>query len=72
MTRFSTRATNEDGRSKARRDWEMCPSLVAKKRAPSARGQPALSYGLTTYGSVVTKDVPAGAVVSGQPWLAAC
>lgn len=65
-------ATNADGSLKSAEDWVCVPTLV-KRRAAIGSGA-TLLCGITIgegavvgAGSVVTKDVPAGAVVAGNP-----
>jgi acetyltransferase-like isoleucine patch superfamily enzyme len=66
------RATSEDGRLQMEQDWVCVPTLV-KKRA-SIGSSVTLLCGITVgenavvgAGSVVTKDVPANAIVAGNP-----
>jgi UDP-2-acetamido-3-amino-2,3-dideoxy-glucuronate N-acetyltransferase len=66
------RATNGDGELQSEADWRCVPTLV-KKGASIGSGS-TLLCGITIgeravvgAGSVVTKDVPAGAVVAGNP-----
>jgi UDP-2-acetamido-3-amino-2,3-dideoxy-glucuronate N-acetyltransferase len=66
------RATNADGSLQSAADWECRPTLV--KRGASIGSSVTLLCGITVgenamigAGSVVTKDVPAGAVVAGNP-----
>src|SRR5882672_6934115 len=66
------RAANENGRLQAESDWKCIPTLV--KRGASIGSGAVLLCGITIgenviigAGSVVTKDVPAGAVVAGNP-----
>jgi acetyltransferase-like isoleucine patch superfamily enzyme len=66
------RATTEDGASQSEADWVCIPTLI-KKRA-SIGSNAAILCGVTVgegalvgAGSVVTRDVPAGAVVAGNP-----
>jgi len=66
------RATSEDGRLQTEQDWVCVPTLV-KKRA-SIGSSATLLCGITIgenavvgAGSVVTKDVPANAIVAGNP-----
>jgi len=66
------RATSEDGRLQTEQDWVCAPTLV-KKRA-SIGSSATLLCGITVgenavvgAGSVVTKDVPANAIVAGNP-----
>jgi UDP-2-acetamido-3-amino-2,3-dideoxy-glucuronate N-acetyltransferase len=66
------RATNEDGTQQTESDWQCIPTVV-KRRASIGSGATILcgvniGEGATIgAGSVVTKDVPAGAVVAGNP-----
>jgi acetyltransferase-like isoleucine patch superfamily enzyme len=66
------RATNEDGRLQTEADWVCIPTLV--KRGASIGSGATLLCGITIgenaligAGSVVTKDVPANAIVAGNP-----
>lgn len=66
------RATNSDGQLQTENDWKCVPTLV--KRGASVGSGVTLLCGITVgenamigAGSVVTKDVPAGAVVAGNP-----
>jgi len=66
------RATNADGELQTEADWRCIPTLV--KRGASIGSGTTLLCGITIgaqavvgAGSVVTKDVPAGAVVAGNP-----
>lgn len=66
------RATNEDGGLQTEADWKCIPTLV--KRGASIGSGATILCGITIgeralvgAGSVVTKDVPAGAVVAGNP-----
>ena len=66
------RATNRDGQLQAETDWECIRTLV--KRSASIGSGATLLCGITIgenamigAGSVVTKDVPAGATVAGNP-----
>jgi acetyltransferase-like isoleucine patch superfamily enzyme len=66
------RATNGDGRLQTEADWVCVPTRV--KRGASIGSGATLLCGVTVgenaligAGSVVTKDVPAGAVVAGNP-----
>ena len=66
------RATNAGGGLQSEADWECVPTLV--KRAASIGSGSTILCGVTIgeraligAGSVVTKDVPAGAVVAGNP-----
>ena len=66
------RATNASGQLQTEADWVCVPTLV--KRGASIGSGAVLLCGITIgenaligAGSVVTKDVPAGAVVAGNP-----
>ena len=66
------RATNEKGQLKTEADWACIPTLV--KRGASIGSGAVLLCGITIgeraivgAGSVVTKDVPSGAIVAGNP-----
>ena len=66
------RATNEQGSLQTEADWKCVPTLV--KRGAAIGSGSTLLCGITIgeratvgAGSVVTKDVPAGAVVAGNP-----
>ncbi|MCX8089457.1 MAG: N-acetyltransferase [Verrucomicrobiae bacterium] len=66
------RATNGDGRLQTEADWECIPTVV--KRGASIGSGATILCGVTIgenalvgAGSVVTKDVPPGAVVAGNP-----
>lgn len=66
------RATNPDGSLQSAADWACVPTLV--KRGAAIGSGATLLCGITIgeratvgAGSVVTKDVPAGAVVVGNP-----
>lgn len=66
------RAANEDGSLQTEADWECIPTLV--KRGASIGSGSTILCGITIgegatvgAGSVVTKDVPAGTVVAGNP-----
>ena len=66
------RATNTDGSSQTEADWECVPTMV--KRGASIGSGATILCGVVIgeratvgAGSVVTKDVPAGAVVAGNP-----
>jgi len=66
------RATNPDGELQTETDWRVEPTLV-KKGASIGSGATILSTvvigenAIIGAGSVVTKDVPAGAIVAGNP-----
>lgn len=66
------RATNGNGQIKMDRDWRLEPTRV-RKGASIGSGATILSRvvigenAMVGAGSVVTKDVPAGAVVAGNP-----
>ena len=66
------RATNADGSAQTEADWTCVPTIV-KRRASIGSGATILcgvviGEGATVgAGSVVTKDVPDGAVVAGNP-----
>ena len=66
------RATNADGHLQGEEDWECVPTLV--KRGASIGSSATILCGATIgekaivgAGSVVTKDVPAGVIVAGNP-----
>jgi len=66
------RATNQKGELQTDADWKCIPTLV--KRGASIGSGATLLCGITIgenamigAGSVVTKDVPAGAIVAGNP-----
>lgn len=66
------RATNGDGRLQSEADWKCIPTVV--KRGASIGSGATLLCGITVgegaiigAGSVVTRDVPAGAIVAGNP-----
>jgi acetyltransferase-like isoleucine patch superfamily enzyme len=66
------RATTDGGGLQTEADWQCIPTLV--KRGASIGSGATLLCGITIgeraivgAGSVVTKDVPAGAVVAGNP-----
>ncbi len=66
------RATTEDGKPQTEQDWQ-CVGTVVKRGASIGSGA-TLLCGITIgekaivgAGSVVTKDVPAGAIVAGNP-----
>ena len=66
------RATNEDGRIQTESDWKVEPTVV-KKGASIGSGVTILSNvtvgenAMVGAGSVVTRDVPANAIVFGNP-----
>jgi len=66
------RATSEDGRPQTESDWTCLPTVV--KRGASIGSNATLLCGITIgeralvgAGAVVTRNVPAGAVVAGNP-----
>jgi len=66
------RATNSDGKPQSEADWAVVPTLV--KRGASIGTSATILCGITIgenaivgAGSVVTHDVPDGAVVAGNP-----
>ena len=65
-------AVNDDGSRKSAGDWHLEPTLV-KRRAAIGTGAiilPGVTVGegaVVGAGAVVTKDVPAGAVIAGNP-----
>jgi acetyltransferase-like isoleucine patch superfamily enzyme len=66
------RATNERGQLQSKADWECVPTTI--KRGASIGSGATLLCGITVgeravvgAGSVVTRDVPPGAVVAGNP-----
>jgi acetyltransferase-like isoleucine patch superfamily enzyme len=66
------RATNPDGSLQGEADWKVVPTLV--KRGASIGTSATILCGVTIgegaivgAGSVVTKDVPPGAIVAGNP-----
>ena len=66
------RATNTDGKLQTEADWK-CDSTLVKRGASIGSGATILcgvtigERAIVGAGSVVTKDVPAGAVVAGNP-----
>src|ERR1700735_1589751 len=66
------RATTEEGQLQSEQDWKVETTLV-KARASIGSGSTILSKGvigenaIVGAGSVVTKDVPANAIVAGNP-----
>ena len=66
------RATNSNGELQSEKDWKVQPTLV-KKGASIGSGATILSNliigenALVGAGSVVTRDVPANAIVAGNP-----
>jgi acetyltransferase-like isoleucine patch superfamily enzyme len=66
------RATTADGQLQTEQDWKVVPTLI-KKGASIGSGATILANitigenAIVGAGSVVTKDVPAGAVVAGNP-----
>ncbi len=66
------RATSESGELQTERDWEVEPTLV-KRGASVGSGSTILSKvtvgerAIVGAGSVVTRDVPADAIVAGNP-----
>lgn len=66
------RATTDDGELQTEADWQCIPTLI--KRGASIGSNATILCGVTVgekaivgAGSVVTRDVPAGAVVAGTP-----
>ena len=60
------RSTNESGGLQTEADWKCIPTLV--KKGASIGSSATILCGITIgAGSVVTKDVPDGAVVAGNP-----
>jgi UDP-2-acetamido-3-amino-2,3-dideoxy-glucuronate N-acetyltransferase len=76
------RAINPDGTLKAADDWVLTPTLVKKGAAIGANstircGITIGEWAMIGAGSVVTKNVPANALVAGNParqigWVCAC
>ena len=69
---LSPKATNADGKPQTESDWICVPTLV--KKGASIGSSVTLLCGITVgensmigAGSLVTKDVPAGAIVAGNP-----
>jgi len=66
------RATNKDGELQTEEDWSVEPTLV-KKGASIGSGSTILSQvtigenAIVGAGSVVTRDVPSGTIVAGNP-----
>lgn len=66
------RATNKDGELQTEEDWSVEPTLV-KKGASIGSGSTILSQvtigedAIVGAGSVVSRDVPSGAIVAGNP-----
>ena len=65
-------STNQDGGLQTEEDWQVIPTVV--KKGASIGSNATILCGVTIgeraiigAGSVVTKDVPAGAVVAGNP-----
>jgi len=65
-------AVNDDGSVRTARDWRLEPTVV-KRRATIGTGAillPGVTVGegaVVGAGAVVTKDVPPGAVIAGNP-----
>jgi UDP-2-acetamido-3-amino-2,3-dideoxy-glucuronate N-acetyltransferase len=66
------RATTDDGRLKTDQDWHLAPTLVCRgisigSHATILGGVTIFARALVGAGAVVTRDVPAFAVVAGNP-----
>jgi UDP-2-acetamido-3-amino-2,3-dideoxy-glucuronate N-acetyltransferase len=66
------RSTNRDGGPKGSRDWTCTPTLVGRRASIGSNatilcGVTVGEESLVAAGSVVTKDVPARALVAGNP-----